>query len=209
MVSAGAWEGNCNLTNWLPNNQLPHIGGCCLPNLFSPLALPNTLWLLEGGCGSSVELTAQIVSLKSIGHANLSYAVLSSGKKCIQLEMPQQTIKKKLGIYNLSFFSRPSFHIIIAFCLCIQLNLFKPPGFKDLKFSRAACTYKLILLKRVQNYFKQCIRIKNIGAFVRGWKKATMAGRDHFKSWSWTATEWQRLKWGRLQCIYAAKKAIQ
>ena len=56
MVSAGAWEGNCNLTNWLPNNQLPHIGGCCLPNLFSPLALPNTLWLLDCECGSSVKL---------------------------------------------------------------------------------------------------------------------------------------------------------
>ena len=29
--------------------------------------------------------------------------------------MPQKTIKKKLGISNLSFFSWPSFHIIIAF----------------------------------------------------------------------------------------------
>ena len=84
-----------------------------------------------------------------------------------------------------------------VFCLCIQLDLFEPLAFKDPNFSRGACKYKLIPLKRVQNYFKQYNGIKNIGAHLSEYEKGGNNAklRGHFKSWSW-----MRLKWDWLQC---------
>ena len=103
MRSAGAWESNCNLTNWLPNNRLPHIGGSELspkkklaqhifvffasyrwlqPEPKGATALfpppPNTLPSFEGGCAACAKLVAQIVSPKSNWCANGSFAVLQS-----------------------------------------------------------------------------------------------------------------------------------
>ena len=77
MWSAGAWEFNCNLTNWLPNNQLAHIGGGGqsqkLPRPFSHPRQTPFHHLRVG-----VQLAAQIVSPKSTGCENGYFAALQS-----------------------------------------------------------------------------------------------------------------------------------